>query len=149
MVLLDISLDEFGLTILGLPIVLTFIVISTLYVLSLDRYPQLRSMFHTFSAFSENHPFSAKTGIAIVLVIVWYGFVNGALVSYGFLPLILFYAFSGFLAILLGFFTIGSFEYILEDWNFAQITTAFAAAFLLYVVLHILFPQSDAIKGLM
>ncbi len=97
-------------------------------------------MFHTFYAFSERHPFLAKAGIAIVLVSVWNAFVNSALVFYGFLPLILFYSLSGFLAILLGFFTIGSFEYILKNWNFAQIATAFAAAFFLYIILSVLFP---------
>lgn len=122
----------FGLTNFGLPIIMAWAGVFTLYVLSFF-YSPLKQLFHIFSSFSDKHPWMAKWGSSFVLEVIWLCFVDAhvTLSSYGLAFL------SFFLIFFLGFSSIGLFEIILKDWNFFRVATAVLTAWLLLYVIYV------------
>lgn len=121
-----------GPTNFGLPIIMAWVGVFTLFVLSFF-YSPLRQLFNIFSSFSDKHPWMAKWGSSFILAVIWLCFVDVhvTLLSHGLAFL------SFFLIVFLGFSSIGLFEIILEDWDFLKIATAVLTAWLLLYVIYL------------
>lgn len=122
----------FGLTNFGLPIIMVWASIFTLYYLSFS-YSPLRKLFHIFSSFSDKHSWITKLSTSFILEVIWFSFFDAhiTLSSHGLAFL------SFFLSFFLGFSSIGLFEIILKDWNFFRIATAVLTAWLLLYVIYL------------
>lgn len=121
----------FGLTGFGLPIILAYIGIFTLYILSFSHSP-LKSFFDVFSKFFDKHSLITKTVYSITLWVVWLCYVDAyiTLASHGLILL------SIFLAVLLGISSIGLLEFIFKEWDFFKIATAAIMPGILLLLIH-------------
>jgi len=127
-------LDDIGLTNFGLPIIIAFVCIFTLYVLSYV-YSPLRPLFHIFSRFSSKHPKVTKAVSSIILVVIWFCFIDAYVALY-FQGLFLL---SVFLAIALVVPSVGLLDLILEEWDFLKVAAIVVIAwFLLYIAYYAL-----------
>jgi len=127
-------LDDIGLTNFGLPVIVAFIFVFTLYRLSYV-YSPLRQLFHVFSKFSDEHPLIAKTVFSIILIGIWFCFVDAyrTLSAHGLLWVLI------FLAISLVIPSAGLLDFIFEGWSFLRMATGvIVACFLIYIAYIVL-----------
>jgi hypothetical protein len=127
-------LEDIGLTNFGLPVIVVFILVFTLYILSYV-YSPLRQLFHVFSKFSDEHPLIAKTVFSIILIGIWLCFVDACytLSVHGLLWVVV------LLAIFLVIPSAGLLDFIFEEWNFFRMAIGVIVAwFLIYIVYNAL-----------
>jgi hypothetical protein len=127
-------LEDIGLTNFGLPVIVVFIFIFTLYILSYV-YSPLRRLFHVFSKFSDGHPLIAKTAFSIILIGIWLCFIDAChtLSFHGLLWVVIFLAF--FLVIP----SAGLLDFIFEEWSFLRMAIGVIVAwFLIYIAYNAL-----------
>lgn len=122
-------MEDIGLTNFGLPVIVAFIFIFTLYILSYV-YSPLRQLFHVFSKISDEHPLIAKTVFLIILIGVWFCFVGTfyTLSVHGLFWVVI------FLAIFLVIPSAGLLDFIFEGWSLLRMAIGFIVAwFLIYI----------------
>ncbi|MDH5376503.1 MAG: hypothetical protein OEW95_11945 [Candidatus Bathyarchaeota archaeon] len=127
-------MEDFGLINFGLPVIVSFIFVFTLYMLSYV-YSPLRQLFHVFSKFSDQHPLIAKTVFSIILIGIWLCFIDACytLSVHG-----LFWV-AIFLAIFLVIPSAGLLDFIFEEWSFLGMAIGVIAAwFLIYIAYNAL-----------
>jgi len=124
-------LEDIGLINFGLPVIVAFILVFTLYVLSYV-YSPLRQLFHVFSKFSDEHPLIAKTVFSIILIGVWLCFVDACytLSVHGLFWVVI------FLAIFLVIPSAGLLDFIFEEWGFFRMAIGVIVAWLLIYIVY-------------
>ena len=124
-------MEDIGLTNFGLPVIVAFIFVFTLYVLSYV-YSPLRRLFHVFSKFSDEHPLIAKTVFSIILIGVWFCFVDTlfTLSVHGL------YWVGIFLALFLVIPSVGLLDFLFEGWSFLRMAIGVIVAWLLIIIAY-------------